>query len=57
VVWMRVRKAPDRPPADHHSFAEHEAIVRAIEERDMAAAAAAMRRHLTSVEERLRVPG
>ena len=39
VVWGRLRDEDPRPPADHHSFAEHEAIVAAIEERDLAGAA------------------
>jgi GntR family uxuAB operon transcriptional repressor len=50
VVWGRLRIEPARPPADHHSFAEHEAIVDAIAHRDLGAAATAMRVHLTSVE-------
>jgi DNA-binding FadR family transcriptional regulator len=53
VVWGRLRPAAARPPADHHSFADHEAIVAAIAERDLAAAHAAMRRHLSGVLERL----
>ena len=53
VVWGRLRIEPARPPADHHSFAEHEAIVDAIAHRDLGAAATAMRVHLTSVERRL----
>ena len=39
--------------ADHHSFAEHETIITAIENRDMSGAAAAMRAHLQSVERNL----
>src|SRR3546814_9672243 len=35
VVWGRLRDKIDRPPADHHSFREHERLVRAIEVRDM----------------------
>lgn len=53
VVWGRLRSEPARPPADHHSFAEHDRIVDAIEERDLAAAANAMRLHLQSVGRRL----
>lgn len=53
VVWGRLRVEPARPPADHHSFAEHDRIVDAIENRDLRAAAAAMRAHLESVERRL----
>lgn len=53
VVWGRLRPIPAGPPASHHSFAEHEAIVRAIADRDRTAAAEAMRRHLQSVERHL----
>jgi DNA-binding FadR family transcriptional regulator len=53
VVWGRLRSEPARPPPDHHSFAEHDRIVDAIEDRDLDAAAAAMRVHLRSVERRL----
>ena len=53
VVWGRLRPGPARPPADHHSFAEHERIVDGIENRDLARAASAMRLHLQSVESHL----
>lgn len=53
VAWGRLRAAPVRPPADHHSFADHEAIVDAIRERDAAEASRAMRRHLASVQDHL----
>lgn len=53
VVWGRLRSEPARPPVDHHSFAEHDRIVEAIANRDLAGAAAAMRTHLKSVEQRL----
>lgn len=53
VTWGRLRVQPVRPSSDHHSFAEHERIVAAIEERDMAGAAVAMRVHLQSVERKL----
>jgi len=53
VVWGRLREDGPRPPADHHSFAEHEAIVAAIGERDLASAAAEMRAHLRDVQARL----
>jgi len=53
VVWGRLRDQPVKPPADHHSFAEHELIVEAIEERDLDRAAARMRRHLQSVRRNL----
>lgn len=53
VVWGRLRAHVVRPPADHHSFAEHDAIVNAIADRDLDAAGRAMRRHLRSVERNL----
>ena len=56
VVWGRLRANKTRPDPDHHSFAEHEAVVAAIAERDMERAAACMRRHLESVERNLLRP-
>jgi DNA-binding FadR family transcriptional regulator len=53
VVWGRLRSDGAHPPADHHSFADHEHIVEAIDDRDMSGAAAAMRLHLQQVERRL----
>ncbi len=53
VVWGRLRDKVDRPPEDHHSFAEHEVLVRAIEDRDMDGASQAMLRHLSHVQENL----
>ena len=53
VVWSRPRAPSDRPPSDHHSFAEHGAIVDAIAARDPAKSAAAMFAHLRTVEQRL----
>jgi DNA-binding FadR family transcriptional regulator len=53
VAWGRLRASPVKPDPDHHSFAEHEAIVGAIAERDMARAAECMRRHLETVERNL----
>lgn len=53
VVWGRLRPQPERPPTDHHSFAEHEAIVAAIRERDVAGATGAMRAHLVRVAQKL----
>jgi DNA-binding FadR family transcriptional regulator len=50
VVWGRLRDESPHPPADHHSFAEHAAIVDTIEERDRGAAAQRMRQHLESVQ-------
>ena len=53
VVWGRLREKAPQPPADHHSFAEHEAIIDAIAQRDIDGAASAMRTHLQSVARRL----
>jgi DNA-binding FadR family transcriptional regulator len=53
VTWGRLRSNPVKPEPDHHSFTEHETIIMAIENRDMAGAAAAMRTHLQSVERNL----
>jgi DNA-binding FadR family transcriptional regulator len=53
VTWGRLRSTPVKPSPDHHSFAEHETIITAIENRDMNGAAAAMRVHLQSVERNL----
>jgi DNA-binding FadR family transcriptional regulator len=57
VTWGRLRDTPIRPPADHHSFAEHIEIVQAIADRDAAGAYEAMRRHLRSVESHMRNRG
>jgi DNA-binding FadR family transcriptional regulator len=53
VVWGRQRDERARPPADHHSFADHDAIVAAIAARDLAEAGTTMRRHLLNVQARL----
>lgn len=53
VVWGRLREKTPHPPADHHSFDEHDAIVDAIAQRDLEDAANAMRVHLQSVARRL----
>lgn len=50
VVWGMLRQNRQRPPADHHSFAEHDRIVAAIERRDRAGAGEAMYDHLRAVE-------
>ena len=54
VVWGRVRDPGGRPPADHHSFAEHEHLLDALIDRDPIAAERAMEAHLDTVENRLR---
>jgi DNA-binding FadR family transcriptional regulator len=46
VVWGGLIKRPVGPPADYHSFGEHEQIVDAIEARDGDAAMRAMLAHL-----------
>ncbi len=56
VAWGRLRVNKVKPAPDHHSFDEHEAIVAAIADRDLDRAAAAMRRHLESVERNLLRP-
>jgi len=53
VVWGRLRDKADQPPANHHSFAQHDAIVTAISERDQEAAFRAMRGHLMNVRDNL----
>jgi DNA-binding FadR family transcriptional regulator len=53
VVWGRLRPDPAKPPAEHHSFAEHKRLIDAIEDRDLAGAASAMRVHLQSVARHL----
>ena len=53
VAWNTVFRTTIRPAASHTSFAEHDAIVSAIEVRNPSAAQAAMRTHLGSVANRL----
>jgi DNA-binding FadR family transcriptional regulator len=53
VAWGTVRRASTRPPPDHSSFAEHDAIAAAIEAHDADGAYRAMRLHLQSVSQRL----
>lgn len=53
VTWGRLRANKLRPDPDHHSFAEHDALVDAIEDRDMDRARDCMRIHLESVERNL----
>ncbi len=52
VTWGRTRTG-EGPTADHHSFAEHAAIVDAIAARDPARARAAMQSHIATVRDRL----
>ena len=49
VVWSSLELPQGGPPADYRSFAEHDAIITALEKRDRTAAHAAMREHLKSV--------
>jgi DNA-binding FadR family transcriptional regulator len=53
VVWGRLRAKFDVPPADHHSFAEHDAILTAVADRDGPAAREAMQAHLITVRNAL----
>ncbi|MEM7693126.1 MAG: FCD domain-containing protein [Pseudomonadota bacterium] len=53
VVWGRDRAGDGPPPPDHHSFAEHDAIIAAISIRDSGGAEEAMRTHLSSVRHKL----
>ena len=50
MSWGRLAADPGPPAPQHHSHAEHDAIVAAIEERDVAGARDAMRAHLEAVE-------
>ena len=56
IVWGRMRSSDGGPPADHHSFNEHELIVKAIRDRDIEGAGRAMYEHLRMVEYRLLEP-
>lgn len=49
VAWGRRRSGSTGPSANHHSFKEHDAIVRAILDRNGAAAERAMRDHIETV--------
>ena len=53
VAWGNVERKTQRPPRAHSSFAEHDEITTAIENRDASAAQDAIRRHLGSVSARL----
>lgn len=53
VACGNVTRQSAHPSADHSSFAEHDAIAKAITNRDPAAAFEAMRAHLRSVSQRL----
>jgi len=53
VAWENVVRSSERPPPEHPSFAEHNAVATAIEARDPPAAHEAMRRHISSVSARL----
>jgi DNA-binding FadR family transcriptional regulator len=53
VAWSTVIRSSVRPPREHSSFVEHDAVLAAIEARDPAAAHTAMRAHLGSVAARL----
>ncbi|WP_424971780.1 FadR/GntR family transcriptional regulator [Dinoroseobacter sp. S76] len=53
VVWGRDRGNDGPPPADHHSFDQHDRILDAINNRDAEMARAEMRQHLDSVSQKL----
>jgi DNA-binding FadR family transcriptional regulator len=53
VTWGAVERRNARPPADHSSFGEHEAVLDAIVARAPDRAQRAMRDHLKSVSARL----
>ncbi len=53
VAWNNVVRESKRPPREHSSFAEHDALIEAIEARDYRTAHEAMRGHLQSVSARL----
>lgn len=48
VVWRKLETTEQRPPATYHSFAEHDAILDALERREGSDASAAMQAHLES---------
>lgn len=52
TVWGQ-RRTTTRPPPDHFSFDQHDAIHAAIAARDSAQAAALMREHLNAVRDRV----
>ena len=53
VAWGNVTRQSPQPSPDHSSFAEHDAIAKAIASRNPVAAYEAMRAHLRSVSQRL----
>ena len=53
VVWARLDVAEAGPSEDYHSFAEHDAILQALQLRDRTGVWAAMRAHLKLVRETL----
>jgi DNA-binding FadR family transcriptional regulator len=53
VAWGSVERSSTRPPPDHSSFSEHEAVLQAISERAPDRAWQAMHGHLKSVSARL----
>lgn len=53
IVWGRLATRPPGPSPDYISFAEHDAILAAIEDRDSSEAARAMHGHLLTAMKRL----
>jgi DNA-binding FadR family transcriptional regulator len=56
IVWGRLREHSDAPPADHHSFSQHEQIINSIGHRDPELASQLMREHLEEVRDNLMYP-
>jgi len=56
VAWGLLRQGDQKPPADHHSFAEHEQILLAIRQRDLDGSTQAMYAHLRAVQQKLLDP-
>ncbi|MBE9603790.1 FadR family transcriptional regulator [Acetobacteraceae bacterium H6797] len=54
LTWDRARERPGGPPADHHSFDDHERIVAAIAAGEEESAEAAMTAHIGEVHRRVR---
>ena len=56
VVWRKIDTTASGPSADYHSFAEHDAILDALERRNGSDACVAMRAHLDSTLTAMTMP-
>jgi DNA-binding FadR family transcriptional regulator len=56
IVWGRLREHSEAPPADHHSFLQHEEIIKSIGNRDSELASKLMHDHLEEVRDNLIYP-